>query len=182
MQWTLTRARDILLETRQTWEQIKNEALNPAEITVRYVSVLSVVPAVAFYLRFFFSRGRIWVHFLSTLLFFVLCIAAVHFTARVMHAIAREMEVGGEALDFLKLSAFSFTPVLLGGVFLVFPWLSGLTFIVALYGLYLLYVGIPMLARCPDEKLLNFSVSSMAVLYGAFLVAYVIPRLMMALF
>ncbi len=182
MRWTLTRARDILFETRSTWEEIKGESLSDAEIMAKYVAALALVPALAFYFRFFFSQGRVWIHFLSTGIFYALCLAIVRLAAQIFQAIASRMEAQAEPPDFLRLSAFSLTPAYLGSVFLLLPWLSGLTFIIAFYALYLLYVGIPILVRCPDEKILTFSVVSMAVLYGLFVVAYLIPRLLMVLF
>ncbi|MCR4437601.1 MAG: YIP1 family protein [bacterium] len=178
----MSRARDVLLAPRSAWEQIKAEQLTTSQIVGQYVALLAIVPAAAFYLRFFFSRGRVWVHFLSTAVYFVLCLALARGGARIIEAIARRFEVQGEGIDFLKLVAFSLTPAFLGGVFLVIPWLSGLTFLLALYSLYLLYVGIPMLVRCPDEQVLSFAVSGMVVLYVLFVVAYAVPRTMMALF
>lgn len=182
MQWVMSRAKDILLAPRSAWEQIKVEQLTTSQILSQYVAVLAIVPAAAFYLRFFFSRGRVWVHFLSTAVYFVLCLALARLGARAIEVMARRFEVQGEGIDFLKLVAFSLTPAFVGGVFLVIPWLSGLTFLLALYSLYLLYVGIPMLVRCPDEQVLTYSVSGMVVLYVLFVVAYAVPRAMMALF
>ncbi len=182
MQWVVTRAREILVAPRAAWEEIKAEPLSVPRILWQYVAVLAIVPAAAFYLRFFFSKGRVWVHFLSTAVYFLLCLALAPVGAQILAAVGRKLAVEGERSDFLKLVAFSLTPAFLGAAFLLLPWLSGLTFIIAFYSLYLLYVGIPVLVRCSDEQALTFSVVSMVVLYVLFLVAYAIPRAMMSLF
>lgn len=182
MHWVINRAKEILSAPRAAWEQIKTEPLSGPHILWRYVAPMAIVPAAAFYLRFFFGKGRIWVHFFSTAVYFLLCLALAPVGAHVLAVIGRKLAVEGESIDFQKLVAFSLTPAFLGGAFLLLPWLSGLTFLIAFYSLYLLNVGIPVLVRCPDEGALTFSVASMAVLYVLFVIAYAIPRTMMSLF
>ena len=53
-------------------------------------------------------------------------------------------------LSALKLSVYSFTPVWLAGIFLLIPGLRFLT-ILGLYGVYLLWSGLPALMRAPRE-------------------------------
>jgi len=182
MQWVIGRAKEIILAPRTAWEQIKAEPLSTPQIFGQYVAMLAIVPAAAFYLRFFFSRGRVWVHVVSTAVYFLLCLGVARVGARILESIGRKFEVEGESISFQKLVTFSLTPAFLGAIFLIVPWLSGLTFLIALHSLYLLYVGIPVLVRCPDEQALTFSVVGMAVLYVLFVAAYAVPRAMMTLF
>ena len=51
----------------------------------------------------------------------------------------------------LKLSVYSHTPLWLAGIFLLIPGLNFLL-ILGLYGLYLLWTGLPLLMRVPDEQ------------------------------
>jgi hypothetical protein len=52
----------------------------------------------------------------------------------------------------LKLAAFSPTPGWIAGIFNIVPslWIIGV--LLSLYGLYLIYLGLPILMRPPAEK------------------------------
>jgi hypothetical protein len=57
----------------------------------------------------------------------------------------------------LKLSVFSHTPLWLAGIFLLVPGLNFLM-ILGAYGVYLLWIGLPLLMRTPREKSLRYAV------------------------
>ena len=69
-----------------------------------------------------------------------------------------------------KLAVYSFTPVWLAGIFLLLP---GLHFLVLLgfYGLYILWRGLPPLAKVPNEMSLTFAITitigAAALIYAA---------------
>jgi hypothetical protein len=52
----------------------------------------------------------------------------------------------------LALVVYSFTPVWLGGIFVLLPFGSSLGALVAVYGVYLLYTGLPLMMGTPVEK------------------------------
>jgi hypothetical protein len=61
-----------------------------------------------------------------------------------------------------KLAAYSYTPAWLAGIFLIVP---GLHFLISLglYGLYILYTGMPQLILCPPQRALKFAVAVTAL-------------------
>src|SRR4029453_335955 len=56
----------------------------------------------------------------------------------------------------LKLTVYSYTPVWLAGIFLLIPGLNFLV-ILGLYGIYLLWRGLPVLRRAPDHRVLAYT-------------------------
>ena len=70
----------------------------------------------------------------------------------------------------LKLAAYSYTAGWLSGIFIAIPALSVLM-ITGLYGLYLLYTGIPVLMKAPKEKSLGYTV---AVVIAAIIIFMII--------
>ena len=62
-----------------------------------------------------------------------------------------------DALRALKVTAYSYTPAWIAGVLNVVPTLGVLVLIASLFGLYLLYLGLPVLMRCPKEKALGYT-------------------------
>jgi hypothetical protein len=58
----------------------------------------------------------------------------------------------------LKLAVFGGTPMMLAGVFNILPALSIVGLLVALYSLYVMYLGLPVLMKNPKEKTIVYMV------------------------
>ena len=58
----------------------------------------------------------------------------------------------------LKVTVYSYTPAWVAAVLNLVPALAILGLIAALYGLYLLYLGLPVLMHNPSEKSLPYTV------------------------
>jgi hypothetical protein len=56
----------------------------------------------------------------------------------------------------LKVAVYSATPVWLAGVLQIVPALGVLVLLGSLYALYLLYLGLPRLMKCPTEKTIGY--------------------------
>jgi hypothetical protein len=67
---------------------------------------------------------------------------------------------GGQSnlVQGLKLAVFGGTPMMLAGVFNVLPALSIIGLLVALYSLYVMYLGLPVLMKNPKEKTIVYMV------------------------
>jgi hypothetical protein len=77
-----------------------------------------------------------------------------------------------------KLSVYSYTPVWLAGIFLLVPGLSFFA-ILGLYGVYLLWLGLPLLVDVPREKAPGFAC---AVVVCALMLALVLAAVQVAVF
>jgi hypothetical protein len=154
----LIRIKAILLTPHTEWPVIAREKGEAAALFVRYVAILALVPALA---RFIGTALVGWYapvlsSFGGALLTYVSGFAIVYGLALIIEGLAPMF--GGEK-DFasaLKLAVYSFTPVWLAGIFLLVPGLSFLV-ILGLHGVYLLWVGLPILMRAPAEKALPYA-------------------------
>ena len=63
-----------------------------------------------------------------------------------------------DPLRALKLTAYSYTPAWVAGILQLVPALGVLALLAGCYGLYLLYLGLPVLMRCPKEKSLGYAI------------------------
>ena len=63
------------------------------------------------------------------------------------------------------------TPGWIAGIFLLIPLLGILTFIIGLYGFYLLWVGLPPLMKSPEEKSVVYTA---AIVICAIIISFVI--------
>jgi hypothetical protein len=57
----------------------------------------------------------------------------------------------------LKLSVYSHTPLWLAGIFLLIPGLNFLL-ILGVYGLYLMWVGLPVLMQVPNDRAFAYAI------------------------
>ena len=88
---------------------------------------------------------------------FVLSIIGVYVVSYIVNGLS--VNFGGEKneLDAFKLTVYCFIPVMVLGAFSLIPALSGL-YILGLYGIYLFYIGVPVLMNIPEDKALTFTV------------------------
>ncbi|MGE5815959.1 MAG: Yip1 family protein [Acidobacteriota bacterium] len=69
-----------------------------------------------------------------------------------------------DQVQALKLVAYSTTPVWIAGVLNLVPMLAVLIIFAAIYGVYLCYLGVPVLMKTPAEKVIPYIVVSVLVI------------------
>ena len=79
-------------------------------------------------------------------------------------------------LRALKVVAYSYTPAWVAGVLHLVPSLGALVLLATLYGLYVMYLGLPVLMRTPAEKAMPYTA---VVVVCAILVFFVLGALSM---
>ena len=98
--------------------------------------------------------------------------------ALIVDALAPTFDAQKNFPNALKLTVYSYTPGWLAGIFLLIPGLSFLT-ILGLYGLYLMWLGLPPLMQAPRDKALPYAA---AVVVCAVIIAIVIGAIQAAIF
>jgi len=88
---------------------------------------------------------------------YVLALAGVYVLALVIDALAPSFQGTKSQIQALKVAAYSSTAAWLAGVFNLIPVLAFLQ-ILGLYSLYLLYLGLPVLMKVPQDKALIYTV------------------------
>jgi hypothetical protein len=87
---------------------------------------------------------------------YLLTFAMVYIIASVIDLLAARFGGQRNFANAVKLSVYSHTPLWLAGIFLLIPGLNFLL-ILGIYGLYLLWTGLPLLMQVPDEKALPYA-------------------------
>lgn len=102
---------------------------------------------------------------------YVMSFVSVFVMAFIINALAPTF--GSEKSDSqaMKLTVYSFTASWVGGVFSLIPGLGIVGVLCSLYGIYLLYLGLPRLMKCPEDKAVGFTV---AILVAAIVVSLVL--------
>ncbi|MBJ2155499.1 Yip1 family protein [Variovorax sp. IB41] len=181
------RVQDILLKPRATWPVIDAEPADAASLYKNYVMILALIPAVASFIGLsVVGLGVFGVNFrvpvvaglANMVVGYVLSLVMVFVLALIIDAMAPTFEGTKSQVSALKLSAYSSTAAFVGGIFSLLPSLSVLGAVAALYGIYLLYLGLPVLMKCPVDKAIAYTaVVVVCAIVGGFVIAWVLALL-----
>lgn len=162
----LQRVQDILLKPKDTWPVIAQEGGDTASVYSSYIVYLAAIPAVAAFIglslvgagAFGISvRVPVMSGLVNMVVSYVLSLAAVFVLALIVDALAPTFGGTKNQINALKLVAYGSTAGFIGGIFSLLPALSILGLVAALYSIYLIYTGIPVLMKCPPEKATNYT-------------------------
>lgn len=162
----LQRVLDILMRPRDTWLQIDAEDGNPGRIYLGYLVFLAAIPAVAGFIGYslvgvgaFGISVRVPVvqGLVSMVVGYVLSLAMVYVLALIANMLAPRFQAQQDMGSAFKLVAYASTAGMLGGVFSILPSLAMLGLLAALYSVYLIYTGIPVLMKAPQEKAVGYT-------------------------
>ena len=163
----IDRAKNICLTPKTEWPVIAAETTNTKDLMTGYVAPLAIIGPVAG-----FIGGTIIGHtlpFVGTyrtpvlagigvaIFSFVMAFVGVFILSLIIDALAPTF--GGEKnkQQALKVAVYAYTPAWLAGILSIIPFLGMLAIFAALYGLYLLFLGLPKLMKCPDDKSIGYT-------------------------
>jgi hypothetical protein len=167
------RATNMLLRPRREWAVVAGETTSVPQLYRGYIAPLAAIYPIASVIGFSVIGislplvGSYRVPFGESIrhaLFgYVLGLVAVYVLALVVDWLAPRFGGRRDRVQALKLAAFAYTPSWLAGLLVIFPWLSILGLVAAIYSLYLLYVGLPVLMASPRERRLGYFLSVMVI-------------------
>src|SRR5690606_32667784 len=95
---------------------------------------------------------------------------SVFLTAFVVDALAPSFNSEKNFGRSFQLVAYSYTAGWVGGLFQILPVIAFLGTILSLYGLYILYLGMPKLKGTPADKHIGYFVVTIIVLIAVYIV------------
>jgi Yip1 domain len=162
------RVKNICLTPTTEWPVIAVEPTSTGDLITGYVAPLAAIGAAAGFiggsligrsLPFIgtFRTPLVWG--LGAAVFtFIMAIVGVFILGLIIDALAPTF--GGEksSAQALKVAVYSFTPAWVAGVLNILPLLGLLVFFAACYGIYLMYLGLPVLMKSPPDKAVGYTV------------------------
>jgi len=159
----IERVQGIVLSPKTEWQKIAAEPADVKSLFTEYAMILAAIPALCGVIGFALigmslpTVDTIRTPFAATLvqlvLPYVLGLVALYVVALIVNALAPTFDGQKNAIPALKLVVYSSTPVWLAGVFALLPVWGELGILLALYGPYLLYIGLaPMMKNPPDKS------------------------------
>ena len=161
------RARNICLSPTTEWPIIAAEPTTTGTLISGYVVPMAAIGAVAGFLggsligqsTFFLGTYRVplFTGLVVALFTFCMAIVAVFLVSLVINALAPSFGGQQDSIQALKVAVYSYTPAWIAGALRIVPLLGIFAIFAALYGLYLLFLGLPRLMKCPEDKALGYT-------------------------
>jgi hypothetical protein len=178
------RIRRICLTPKSEWDVIAGEQTSFKALFRDYAVPLSLVGPVAGFLgstiigQTYPVVGHLRVPFVDGLvtavLNVVLGLVSVFLLGLIIDALAPRFAAEKNQLRATQVAVYSFTPAWVAGALYLLPALGPLAMLAGLYGFYLLFLGLPRLMKCPQEKAVPYTV---AVAISAVLLSFAISLL-----
>ena len=160
------RVKAILLTPKSEWLVIERESGDPTYLFTNYVAILAAILAVCGFvgtsiIKSLAAIGTVRVGIVSGIAFaivhYLLAFVMVYVMGLIIDALAPTFNGQKNRPNALKLAVYSMTPAWLAGIFSLIPGFTVLGFLLGLYRLYLLWVGLPPLMKSPEEKSIGYA-------------------------
>lgn len=165
------RAKNVVLKPKETLEAAKAEQPSMQDLII-YVAIVAVPTLIGIIIGYgVVGIGGFWGHFRVPIhlalgwgiLQYVLSIIGVFVFGYIVSLLAPSFSSKQDQTQAMKLVAYASTPGLLAGILYIIPPLAILVFLASLYGLYILYLGIPVFMETPEDKRLIYLIVSIVV-------------------
>ena len=168
----------ILTKPKNEWSVIKEEPINTIQLFKGYIAILALVPAIAYIIgnciigikiplgpSSYAYKVPIFYGIIYAIVTYIMAFVGIYLSAFIINALAPNFESTQNMNNALKLITFSYTPVWIASIFSIYTPLYLLGFILSLYGLYILYIGLePMMGTSAQKRTVYFIVTILVVI------------------
>jgi len=149
----------------------KDTPVTVKDVLVNYVAIIAAVPFIATLLEWVLSYyGFIEYGFVAAIFTYVLDVVSVFIIGFIIWKLGPTFGTQADQSRSTLLAAAVYTPALLISILGIIPFLGVLSFLGLLYGIYILYLGLPIMFNTPSDKVIIYVG---AVLVASFIVAYI---------
>jgi Yip1 domain len=162
------RIKNICLAPKTEWPVIAEETASAGSLITGYVAPLAAIGAVAGFiggsivgtsLPFIGTyRVPLVTGLVMAVFTFVMAIVGVFLLSIIINALAPNFGGAKNSMQAMKVAVYSYTPAWVAGALHILPPLGILAVLAAFYGLYLLYLGLPRLMKCPPDKAASYTI------------------------
>jgi hypothetical protein len=160
-EFILSRAYGLFREPKQEWAQIRAEVTTVPNILLGYVAPLAAIPPVCDLIgSYAFNRvltGDVGPALIRAAVTWLVSVALVFFLGVLINTLAQNFSADKDDLAAQKVAAYSLTPAFLSGVFSLWPPLWWLSLFALAAMVFLMYRGLPILMKAPEESALGYA-------------------------
>jgi hypothetical protein len=182
------RVKNIILTPKTEWPVIASESTSVKDLYLGYAVPLAAIGPVAAFIglclfgfAFLFAAGFgmpiVWA-LSQAIVHYVLALIGVFIVALIIEALAPTFGGTKNRLQALKVAIYASTPGWVAGVLFLLPALGILAILASLYGIYVMYLGLPVLMKSPQEKAVPYTAVVIICAIVVFAIITVVVSLM----
>lgn len=171
----IDRVKNILTNPKAEWEVINNEPATLKGLLTSYVIPLSLLSAIATFLKFFVFSPLFGIAYALAYTAFAILVTIIVFViaAYVIDALASNFKSEKDINKSAQLVAYSGTAGYVAGILSFIPVLGGLLSLAgAVYSIYLFYLGVGPLKKTPDDQKVVYIVVYVLVSWVIYMVLF----------
>lgn len=174
-----------MIRPAETWQRLSQKKPDARKLFFGLAMVLALVPAISVVLGFSLVGLKLGPletvkipltsAILAGIAVYIVNLAGVYAAAVLMRFIGNSFHTDAPFSSYMSLAILSAVPYWLAGAFNLIPALRVLSMI-GIYGIYILFLGIPEMIKVPEERNLPFNVAVVVaiiilVLLGNFIIS-----------
>jgi len=181
----VARVKGILLQPKSEWMKIDGEFATTKSLFTRYAMILAAIGPVCSLLGgqlmpIMGMKLSIVGAIVVALVSYGMSLLGVFLLGLIINALAPNFGGTANKVQAMKLAVYSWTAAWLAGVFGLIPML-GILAILGLYSFYLLFVGLPILMKVPEDKKVGyFIVTVIAGVVMYFIISAIVGAISMS--
>jgi hypothetical protein len=167
------RVKAILATPKTEWPVIAAEPATVSGLYTGYIMIVAALPAIAGFIKgSLIGSGAFGITVRMSIgggitrmvLSYVLSLVLVYVMALIINALAPTFGGQKDMTQALKTVTYAWTASWIAGIGVILPWL-GLLILIAggIYGIYLLYLGLPHTMKCPQDKAGGYTAVSVII-------------------
>jgi hypothetical protein len=168
------RVKNIITDPKAEWPVIEGEQTTVEKLYREYIALLAAIPVLAtmigsvvFGLTVPFVgtiRTPVVQAVITAIFTYVLALVGVYLAAFIVDKLAPTFDSKPDQLQALKLVAYAYTPAWIAGVLNIIPVLGILAILGGLYSIYVFYLGLPVMMKTPEAKVIPYMVVAAVVI------------------
>lgn len=181
------RAKNMVVSPKTEWNAVAAEEPNIQQILMGYVLPLALIPTLATiigwgaigilgFTSFTYGIAMGLVQLINAFL-------SVLIAGFVIDALAGSFGSTKNMGRAVQLVAFSMTPIWVFGILNIIPAIGWLSFLLGLYSLFLIYLGLTPLMKTPEDKKAVYLIVSIVILIAVYwIISIILTSILLAIF
>lgn len=181
------RAKNMIVTPKTEWNAVASEEPNIQQILIGYVLPLALIPTIAAiigwgtigilgFTSFTYGIAMGLVQLINAFL-------SVLIAGFVIDALAGSFGSTKNMGRAVQLVAYSMTPVWVFGILNIIPAIGWLSFLLGLYSLFLVYLGLTPLMKTPEDKKAVYLIVSIVILIAVYwIISIILTSILLAIF
>lgn len=164
---SIEQAKNLIFDPKGTMEKLKMEKTSTQDIII-YLAIVGIPTFLGIFIGYGFIGWGNYGTFIGyafglAIVTYIFSIVGVIVFGFILNVLSDSFKTKQNQMQAMKLVAYAATPWLLLGIVNIFPAASLISLLGGLYGLYILYIGLPILMETPKEQHIPYFIVSIIV-------------------